>query len=132
MENDTPKNEKGIDIMANDKMTNAKALAYVLNSCDMPTEVAEKIQNIYNSTVNKANSKKATPAQEATIEAMEVLAENMADNTLYRVAELQAKFFDDTEKFSTARLTSALKKLVEAGTVENVKDGKKSFYVKRG
>lgn len=48
--------------MTNEKMTNSKALAFILENYDLPTEVSEKIVNIKASIDKKASNKSSKPS----------------------------------------------------------------------
>ena len=47
-----------------EKMTNVKALAYVLENTDLPTEVAEKVAKIKDAYEKKSGNRKPTKRQE--------------------------------------------------------------------
>ena len=49
-----------------DKITNVKALAYVLENCDLPDEVAEKVKAMKASFEKRNASKAGKPSKKAT------------------------------------------------------------------
>ena len=48
-----------------DKMTNRKALAYVLENCDLPTEVAEKVEKMVAQLDKKSSAERKPTARQA-------------------------------------------------------------------
>lgn len=113
--------------MANDKMTNAKALAWVLENCDLPTDVAEKITNIHTSTVNKATNRKPTAKQNADAELSEAIFNLMEIEKDYQASELVTLLGNEDVK-TTQRMVGLLKPLIDSGRVEREKIGKKTVF----
>lgn len=110
-----------------DKMTNAKALAWVLENCELPTEVAEKIGNIHASTVNKSANRKPTAKQNADAELSAQVLALMSIGTDYQASELVAMLDNDDVK-TTQRMVGLLKPLIDGGQVEREKIGKKTVF----
>lgn len=50
-----------------EKMTNKKALAYVLENCEMPADVRDKVEKIMASFDKKSSSRKMTDTQKENI-----------------------------------------------------------------
>jgi hypothetical protein len=65
--------------MTTTKMTNAKALAFVLENYALPEEVREKIANIYNSTIKKSTNRKPSKTQEQNVVYAEIVADKVWD-----------------------------------------------------
>lgn len=115
-----------------EKMTNVKALAYVLANCDLPAEVAEKIEKIKASAERKNSAtgeRKPTAQQEANERMKQELSERMVADRLYTVSEVQKEILPEE---SGQRITALLTQMRKAGLVENLKEKGKSFYVVRG
>lgn len=112
------------------KMTNAMALAHVLENCELPADVREKIQNIYNSTVKKSANKKPSKTQEANLALAEIIKEVLADKDPMTVTEIQ----NTDERLSTAndisnqKVTAVIRGMIERKEVVKIVDGKKSKF----
>lgn len=118
-----------------DKMTNVKALSYVLDTFgdELPTEVKTKIEAIKAQTAKKNSS--ASKADEARAKAKaskgeEILAE-MNPTKGYRVKDMLAEFpclAVDRTTWNSSMVTSILRNLVEAGKLVNEKVKGESYY----
>lgn len=114
--------------MTNTKMTNAKALEYVLNEVELPEDVKEKIQNIYNSTVKKSTNRKPSKAQEQNVVYAEMVKEVLADGKARTISEI-LKARDEFADLSNQKMTAVVRMMIANGEVTKVVDGKKSTFV---
>lgn len=107
--------QKGIDTMKNtDKMTNAKALIFVLENVEgLPSEVYEKLEAMRVSLEKKSASRKPTAVQIANVELMEAILNAMKLNTVYQCKDI-AKLCDIE---STQKVSALMRKLVDDGKV---------------
>ena len=122
--------------MANktEKMTNLKALQYVIDNCVLPAEIAEKISNIHASYVKKSSStgeRKPTEKQVAN-EALKVaMLEEMELNTQYRVSDMVKSFACLKEIGASApKATAMLTQLLAENKVTRNEVKGKSYYEK--
>lgn len=111
--------------MAN-KMTNVKAIGYVLENCVLPDEVFEKIKNIKTSLEKKSTGKKK--ATKDDLERQEIkdtifnfLSEN--EGSQYTITEIMHNI-EGYNKYSNQKLSALVKQLVAEGLVEREEDGK--------
>ena len=111
--------------MAN-KMTNVKAIGYVLENCVLPDEVFEKIKNIKASLEKKSTGKKK--ATKDDLERQEIkdtifnfLSEN--EGSQYTITEIMHNI-EGYNKYSNQKLSALVKQLVAEGLVEREEDGK--------
>lgn len=120
--------QKGIDTMKNtEKMTNAKALAFILENVDgLPTDVREKIENIHATYAKKSASvsSKPTKAQLEMLENMEKVLDFMEANKLYQCKDI-VKLADLS---STQRASAIMNKLVAQGTVTKLTEKGNSYF----
>ena len=110
-----------------EKMTNAKALQYVLDNVDgLPSDVREKIENIHASYMKKSSSVSAKPtkAQLEMQENMEMVLDLMELNKLYQCKDI-VKLADLS---STQRASSIMNKLVEQGAVKKLTEKGVSYF----
>lgn len=102
-----------------EKMTNAKALKFVLDNVDgLPSDVREKIENIHASYMKKSTgaSAKPTKAQLEMQENMKMVLDLMELNKLYRCKDI-VKLADLS---STQRASAIMNKLAAQGAVKKL------------
>lgn len=108
-----------------EKMTNAKALQFVLDNMDgLPSDVREKIENIHASYMKKSSSAKPTKAQLEMQENMEKVLDLMELNKLYQCKDI-VKLADLS---STQRASGIMNKLVEQGAVKKLTEKGNSYF----
>ena len=107
--------------MAN-KMTNVKALAYVLENCEVPAEVAEKLTAIKGSYEKRASRKPNGPtkAQVARAELAEKVYGLMEHGVEYGNAEI-ASLVPELEGATPQKVSPLMKLLGERIEVTKVK-----------
>ena len=114
--------------MENTKMTNAKALDFVLTNVELPEEVREKIQNIYNSTVKKSTNRKPSKASQENKVLAETVAKvlSKAENplTISEILKADESFSD----LSNQKMTAVVRMMIAEGNVTKIVEGKKSTF----
>ena len=120
--------------MANkiEKMTNVKALAYVLANCELPADVAEKITNIHASYTKKASAtgeRKPTATQVANEALRASIYAEMEAETSYRVADI-LKTFKCVDGLTSSKVTAMLTQMVKADIVVRTENKGKAYYTK--
>ena len=113
--------------MANtDRMTNVKALTFVKNNCDLPEDVAEKIDAMIVSYEKKASTKRVSKNQQENVTFKETIKSVLTTEGA-TVSEIQSK--DTTlASLSNQRVSALLRQLVLDGEVVKVVDKKKSYF----
>lgn len=114
-------------IMMNEKMTNAKALEYVLENVELPEEVREKIQNIYNSTVKKSTNRKPSKASQENKAYAELVYQVLADKEPMTISEIM-KADETLGQLSNQKVTAIVRMMIADGTATKIVDGKKSTF----
>jgi len=112
-----------------EKMTNVKALQYILNNCKtLPEDVLAKVKAMKESYEKKADNKKPTKTQEenATFK-VAILDTLKALGKPVTVTDLQ-KADASLGELSNQRVSALLKLLKDEGLVEKTVDKKKSFF----
>ena len=115
-----------------EKMTNVKALDYVLANCELTDEVREKVANIRASYAKKSttNGEKKPTANQVANEAIKTaLYDEMEANTLYRIGDM-LKTFTSLAGLSAPKVTALMTQLKDAGLVTRSEDKGKAFYCK--
>ena len=119
--------------MEKTKMTNVKALTYVTENCDLPTEVMEKVKNILATYEKKSASgtdRKPTERQVENAKVGEgvVAWVNEHKGEKFTVGEILKNCEACANIPSTQRLTPILTKAVEANLVAKVEDKRRNYY----
>ena len=122
--------------MKTERMTNKKALEYVIENCDLPTEIMEKFEKMRDSASRKTSSgtKKPTATQIANETRkeviMEILGESIEPLTATDIMKIYDNRIEDEEmKLNSNQRTSALlKQLVEEGKAVKEKTGNKTLF----
>lgn len=116
-----------------EKMTNVKALAYVLENCELTAEVAEKIAKIKASYEKKSattGERKPTATQVANEAIKNSLYEAMEDGKAYRVGEMLKAFTHIDGLTSASKVTSMMTQMVADGRVVRSEVKGKAYYTK--
>ena len=111
-----------------DKITNVKALAYVLDNCDLPDEVAEKVKAMKASFEKRNASKAGKPSKKATENAAigeRVIAAMVAGEN-YDTKGIKALI--DADDLTPQKITAVMKALGDRVVTEKVK-GKVSYHL---
>lgn len=105
-----------------DKMTNVKALAYVLENCDLPTEVSDKVTAMKASFEKRASRKPVGPtkAQKERIALAERVFEAMESGVTYGSAEI-ANLLPELEGATPQKISPLMKLLGERIVTDKVK-----------
>jgi predicted Fe-Mo cluster-binding NifX family protein len=112
-----------------EKMTNVKALNFVLSNCDLTAEVREKIEKM-KVQFEKKNSaeKKPTATQIANEGIKSVILETIGDKSV-TITELQ-KLNVELAELSNQKISALLKQMVAEGTIIREEIKRKAFFKK--
>ena len=116
--------------MTNEKMTYGKALSYVLTTCDLPSEVAEKLTAL-SASIAKKNSaeRKPTAKQVQNASIKEAIAEWMEHDHLYTAAEIAKECPVCADGgVSSTRVAALLSQMRDAGVVIVTTEKRKNYY----
>ena len=112
-----------------EKITNVKALAYVLENCELTAEVKAKIEKM-KAQFEKKNSaeKKPTATQIANEGIKSVILETLGDSSL-TITEMQ-KINGELAELSNQKISALLKQMVESGSVVREEIKRKAYFSK--
>ena len=116
-----------------EKMTNVKALAYVLENCELTAEVAEKIGKIKASYEKKSattGERKPTATQVANEAIKTALYDAMETGTAYRVGDMVKEFAHIDGLTSSSKVTAMMTQMVADGRVVRSEVKGKAYYTK--
>lgn len=114
-----------------EKMTNVKALAYVLANADLPPEVAEKLTKMKEQFEKKNSAeKKPTAQQVANMAIQTAILEGMESGRLYTITEL-IKEIPACNDLTNQRVSAIIRSMLGI-SVERVEEKRKAYFRKIG
>jgi len=120
-----------------DKMTNRKALAYVLENCDLPTEVAEKVEKMVAQLDKKSSAERKPTARQAEnavvrAEIVDYINENYAEGSDgYTVTDL-IKECPAVEGKSNQYVSALLRQAIQAGSLSKGSVKRRTYFAPVG
>lgn len=115
-----------------EKMTNVKALNYVLANCELTDEVREKVEKMKLQFEKKNSSdKKPTANQVANDSLRSAILADMENDVLYTVTDMM-KNLPSCSALSNQKISALLRTLVTDGAIEKTVDKRKSYFRKVG
>lgn len=114
-----------------EKITNVKALAYVLANVELPAEVKAKVENM-KAQFEKKNSaeKKPTANQVANDVLKEAILSEMEDGRLYTISEMM-KELPSCADHSNQKLSAIVRQMLGV-SIERVEEKRKAYFRKIG
>ena len=114
-----------------EKITNVKALAYVLENCDLTDEVREKVEKM-KAQFEKKNSaeKKPTANQIANKELQDAILEGMQNGKLYTITDM-IKEIPACATLTNQKVSAIVRAMVGI-SVERVEEKRKAYFRKIG
>ena len=112
-----------------EKMTNVKALAYVLENYELTTEVKEKLEKM-KIQFEKKNSaeKKPTATQIANEGIKNIILETLSEKSM-TITEMQ-KSNSELAELSNQKISALLKQMTENGSVKREEIKRKAYFSK--
>lgn len=111
-----------------EKMTNVKAVSYVLENCALPTEVAEKLEAIKASYEKKSSGvRKPTAHQTENAGVKTAILEALEPNTLYTITDI-GKSVPACAEFSSQRVSAIVTQLVKEGALVRTEEKRKAYF----
>jgi hypothetical protein len=114
-----------------EKITNVKALAYVLENCDLTDEVREKVEKM-KAQFEKKNSaeKKPTANQVANKGIQDAILEGMQNGKLYTITDM-IKEIPACADLTNQKVSALIRPLIGI-SIERVEDKRKAYFRKIG
>ena len=111
-----------------EKMTNVKALSYILTNCELPEEVKSKVEAMKASYEKKASAeRKPTPTQTENANFKAEILTFLADGNKYTVSDLM-KGIPSLAELSNQRVSAIVRQLVANGEVIRVEEKRKAYF----
>ena len=124
--------------MTEKKMTQKEALTFVLETCELPEKVSEKLTSMLAQIEKKnASGKATTPTQKKNAEFAKAIIEEMtaSPNKLYTITDLiksvepLATFRDEEgNPISNQKVSAIVSQLVKNGSVERITEKRRSYF----
>lgn len=112
------------------KITYVEALTFVIENCEMPSEIKEKVEALKEAQVRKSTRKgerKPTKTQIANEALKATIVENMEANRLYTISEL-CEVIPFDEPISSQKMSALVRQLKEAGVVARTEEKRKAYF----
>lgn len=111
-----------------EKMTNVKALSYILTSCDLPEDVKAKVEAMKASYEKKATAeRKPTPTQVENATHKASILAVLADGNQYTISDLM-KAVPELADLSNQRVSAIVRQLTLTGEVQRIEDKRKAYF----
>ena len=113
-----------------EKITNVKALAYVLENAELPADVREKVEKM-KAQFEKKNSaeKKPTTTQKANEDLKEKILEGMVDGKDYSITDL-IKSIEVLNDLTNQKVSALIGQMVKSGSVIRTEEKRKAYFRK--
>lgn len=112
-----------------EKMTNVKALAYVLENYDLPTEIHAKLEKMKVQFEKKNSAEKKPTATQIANEGIKNLILEVIGNSSLTITEMQ-KINGELAELSNQKISALLKQMVENGSVVREEIKRKAYFKK--
>lgn len=111
------------------KMTNAKALDFVLTNCtNLPSDVREKIEKMKEQVEKKNSAERKPTATQTANEGFKILIENfLSDGSAHTVSEI-AKGVPELNEVSNQRVSAIIRQMVSDGILMREEVKRKAFF----
>ena len=112
-----------------EKTTNVKALAYVLENYDLPTEIYAKLEKMKGQFEKKNSAEKKPTATQIANEGIKNLILEVIGNSSLTITEMQ-KINGELAELSNQKISALLKQMVENGSVVREEIKRKAYFKK--
>ena len=112
-----------------EKTTNVKALAYVLDNYDLPTEIHAKLEKMKFQFEKKNSAEKKPTATQIENEGIKNLILEVIGDSSLTITEMQ-KINGELAERSNQKISALLKQMVENGSVVREEIKRKAYFKK--
>ena len=112
-----------------EKTTNVKALAYVLDNYDLPTEIHAKLEKMKIQFEKKNSAEKKPTATQIANEGIKNLILEVIGNSSLTITEMQ-KINGELAELSNQKISALLKQMVENGSIVREEIKRKAYFKK--
>ena len=112
-----------------EKTTNVKALAYVLDNYDLPTEIHAKLEKMKVQFEKKNSAEKKPTATQIENEGIKNLILEVIGDSSLTITEMQ-KINGELAERSNQKISALLKQMVENGSIVREEIKRKAYFKK--
>ena len=112
-----------------EKTTNVKALTYVLDNYDLPTEIRAKLEKMKVQFEKKNSAEKKPTATQIANEGIKNLILEVIGNSSLTITEMQ-KINGELAELSNQKISALLKQMVENGSIVREEIKRKAYFKK--
>lgn len=113
-----------------EKMTNAKALNYVLTNCEITDEVREKLEKMLVQVQKKSSAdRKPTATQKENADFKTAILDVMEVGVKYTISDLM-KSVPAIADLTNQRVSAIVRQLKDDGLVERTEEKRKAYFSK--
>ena len=112
-----------------EKTTNVKALAYVLDNYDLPTEIHAKLEKMKFQFEKKNSAEKKPTATQIENEGIKNLILEVIGDSSLTITEMQ-KINGELAELSNQKISALLKQMVENGSIVREEIKRKAYFKK--
>ena len=112
-----------------EKTTNVKALAYVLENYELPTEVKAKLEKMKVQFEKKNSAEKKPTATQIANEGIKNIILETLDEKSMTITEMQ-KANSELAELSNQKISALLKQMTESGSVKREEIKRKAYFSK--
>ena len=112
-----------------EKTTNVKALTYVLDNYDLPTEIHAKLEKMKVQFEKKNSAEKKPTATQIANEGIKNLILEVIGNSSLTITEMQ-KINGELAERSNQKISALLKQMVENGSIVREEIKRKAYFKK--
>lgn len=105
-----------------EKITNVKALSYILTNCELPEEVKAKVE-----AMKASAERKPTPTQTENANFKAEILAFLADGNKYTVSDLM-KGIPSIADLSNQRVSAIVRQLTISGEIVRVEEKRKAYF----
>ena len=112
-----------------EKMTNKKALTYVLDNCEIPADVADKLEGMLAQLEKRSTAERKPSARQLENETLkEYILDAMEPDRLYSVGEMIKEFTFLPTDITPQRVSALMTQLVGDNKVTREVDKRKVYF----
>lgn len=113
-----------------EKMTNVKAIDFVLGNCEIPTDVKEKLEKMKVQFVKKNGAeRKPTASQKENATLKVAILNGMESGKAYTITDLM-KSIEELADLSNQRVSAIVRQLKDEGSVVRTEEKRKAYFTK--
>ena len=113
-----------------EKITNVKALEYVMDNCELPADVKEKLGKMKDQFVKKNSAeRKPTATQSENANLKVAILGGMATGKAYTITDLM-KCIPELSDLSNQRVSAIVRQLKDEGSVTREEIKRKAYFTK--